>query len=57
MAVVGLPACIPHAAWLAFRLRCYRQEGTPPGRIDRLLIIALSFMLWFCVIPLIALWW
>lgn len=44
-----------HAVWLCSRLRRYVQSGCPPGRIDGLLIIALTFMLWFCVLPLIAL--
>lgn len=48
-----LPA-IPHAAWFGIRLRRYLQNGAQPGRIDLLLIIALTFMLWFCIIPLLA---
>jgi putative NADPH-quinone reductase/1,4-dihydroxy-2-naphthoate octaprenyltransferase len=51
----ALPA-IPHAVWLAVRLRRYTQAGSPPGRIDALLVIALTFMLWFCIVPLGALW-
>lgn len=50
-----LPA-IPHAVWLAFRIRRFIQAGAPAGRIDALLIIALTFMLWFCIIPLVTMW-
>ena len=49
----ALPA-IPHAVWLAMRLRRFTACGSPPGRIDALLILALAFMIWFCLVPLIA---
>jgi NAD(P)H-dependent FMN reductase len=48
----ALPA-IPHAVWLALRLRRFTASGSPPGRIDALLIFALTFMIWFCLVPLI----
>ena len=47
----ALPA-IPHAIWLTVRLRRFMQNGSPPGRIDALLVIALTFMIWFCIVPL-----
>ena len=50
---VAIPA-IPHAAWLCRRLRTYLRAGTPPGRIDALLILALTFMIWFAAVPLAA---
>ena len=37
---------------LAVRLRRYTHAGSPPGRIDVLLVIALTFVLWFCIVPL-----
>jgi putative NADPH-quinone reductase/1,4-dihydroxy-2-naphthoate octaprenyltransferase len=43
-----------HAAWLWRRL--HRLSRHPmPGRIDSVIVLALSFMLWFCVPPLIVL--
>ena len=33
-----------------------RAALAPAGRIDALLIISLTFMLWFCIVPLIAMW-
>jgi hypothetical protein len=31
----------------------YLQRGTPAGRIDGLLVLALSYMLWFAIEPLL----
>ncbi|MBT9596717.1 MAG: NAD(P)H-dependent oxidoreductase [Vitreoscilla sp.] len=46
-----------HALWLWDRLRRYTSTGNAmPERIDGTLVRALSFTLWFCVPPLIALW-
>lgn len=50
-----LPA-IPQAAWLAAKLRRFVRAGAPPGRIDALLVIALTFVLWFCIVPLATMW-
>jgi 1,4-dihydroxy-2-naphthoate octaprenyltransferase len=50
----ALPA-IPHAMWLSSKLRRYLDSHSPPGRIDGLLITALTFMLWFCIVPLVVL--
>ena len=47
----AIPA-IPHALWLTVRLRRFIQAGSPPGRIDALLVIALTLMVWFCIVPL-----
>ncbi|HET6408250.1 MAG TPA: NAD(P)H-dependent oxidoreductase [Chthoniobacteraceae bacterium] len=46
---------LPHAVWLCWRLRRYVRNGCPSGRIDGLLVISLSLMLWFCIVPLVAL--
>jgi hypothetical protein len=47
---------IPHAAWVARGLlKCIRDHD-PPHRIDGLMIAALSYILWFGVVPLFSLW-
>ena len=43
-----------HAVWLLRRLRRF-TTGQMPERIDSAIVLALSFILWFCVPPLIAL--
>lgn len=43
-----------HALWLLQRLRRF-TGGDMPERIDGAIIQALTFILWFCVPPLIAL--
>jgi 1,4-dihydroxy-2-naphthoate octaprenyltransferase len=43
-----------HAFWLVRRLRRL-MRGPMPERIDGAIILALTFILWFCVPPLIAL--
>jgi 1,4-dihydroxy-2-naphthoate polyprenyltransferase len=43
---------LPHAAWLAWRLRQRMQALPLPGRIDGLMSISLSYVLWFGLIPL-----
>jgi 1,4-dihydroxy-2-naphthoate polyprenyltransferase len=43
-----------HAVWLLRRLRRF-MTGEMPERIDGAIVLALTFMLWFCVPPLIAL--
>lgn len=43
-----------HALWLASRLRRFTHVAMPE-RIDSLLAIALSFILWFCVPPALVL--
>lgn len=46
---------LPHGAWLLWRLYTYWQRYEHPERIDRLLALALSFILWFGLVPLVAL--
>lgn len=43
-----------HGAWLWLRLRRF-TEADMPERIDGVIVLALTFILWFCVAPLIAL--
>jgi hypothetical protein len=43
-----------HAAWLLRRLRRF-TAAEMPDRIDGVIVMALTFILWFCVLPLIAL--
>jgi 1,4-dihydroxy-2-naphthoate octaprenyltransferase len=43
-----------HAVWLVRRLRRF-TAGEMPERIDSAIVLALTFILWFCVPPLIAL--
>ncbi|CAN5176144.1 hypothetical protein BH23BAC3_BH23BAC3_00610 [soil metagenome] len=45
---------IMHAAILMKQLWNYTKEENPSARIDRLLALALSFIIWFGLIPLIA---
>lgn len=45
-------AVIPHGAVLAWLLRKRIEAGKPSGRIDRLMAVALSYILWFALIPL-----
>ena len=46
---------IPHAAWLCLRLYRYTKNPNPGQRIDGLLVLALSYILWFGLVPLAAL--
>ncbi len=43
-----------HAVWLLWRLRRF-TAGVMPERIDGAIVLALTFMLWFCIPPLIVL--
>ena len=43
-----------HAVWLLRRLRRF-TAGEMPERIDGAIMLALTFILWFCVPPLIIL--
>jgi len=43
-----------HGVWLVRRLRRF-TAGEMPERIDGAIVLALTFILWFCVPPLIAL--
>ncbi len=44
---------IPHALLIVYLLSKYLRNPTPPSRIDGLLVAALSYILWFGLIPLI----
>lgn len=43
---------IPHAGLLIYRLRRHRQHAATAGRINGLMIIALTYILWFALVPL-----
>lgn len=43
---------VPHAAFLVHRLAARLRSGNPAGRIDGLLVAALSYVLWFGLVPL-----
>lgn len=51
----GLVGATLHAVWLWKRLRGLLAQAAVPNRIDGPIVIALTFMLWFCIPPLIAL--
>jgi len=42
---------LPHAALLCWLVHEHRRQGCPAGRIDRLLVAALSYIIWFGVVP------
>jgi 4-hydroxybenzoate polyprenyltransferase len=44
---------IPHAAYLCYRLIRYLRDPDPPHRIDGLMVLALTYILWFGLIPLV----
>jgi 1,4-dihydroxy-2-naphthoate polyprenyltransferase len=46
-------AIIPHACLLCWRLYQYIKQPFKPSRIDGLLVIALTYLIWFGIIPLI----
>jgi 1,4-dihydroxy-2-naphthoate octaprenyltransferase len=43
---------VPHAALLVHRLAARLRSGKPAGRIDGLMVAALSYVLWFGLVPL-----
>jgi len=45
-----------HALVLCYALVAYLREGAPIRRINGLMVLALTYVLWFGVIPLIDLW-
>lgn len=51
----GVAGATLHAAWLWQRLRQLLNAAALPDRIDGPIIVALTFMLWFCVPPLVVL--
>ena len=51
-----LAGALPHALLLGVMLYRYWQRGTPAGRIDGLMTVALGYILWFVLVPLTHLW-
>jgi hypothetical protein len=47
---------VPYAAWLVWKLGKYLHQVRVAQRINTLMVLALSFIIWFGVIPLIRLW-
>jgi hypothetical protein len=43
---------VAHAAWIVRLCLRERTEPAVPRRIDRSMVVALSFILWFCIVPL-----
>jgi 1,4-dihydroxy-2-naphthoate octaprenyltransferase len=43
---------VAHAAWIVGLCLRERTEPAVPRRIDRNMVVALSFILWFCIVPL-----
>ena len=48
---IGL-VVLPHAAWQVARLQRHLGRGRPPGRIDGLMALSLSYVVWFVAFPL-----
>lgn len=46
---------LPHGAWLLWRLYSYWKRYEHPERIDRLIAVALAYIIWFGAVPLVAL--
>lgn len=46
---------IPHGLYLVILLNRYIQDPAPPPKIDRLMVVSLTFVIWFALIPLMAL--
>lgn len=44
---------VPHALWLLGKLRYHRRHMREPARINALMVAALTYILWFVVIPFI----
>jgi 1,4-dihydroxy-2-naphthoate polyprenyltransferase len=44
---------LPHAAWLILKVRGYLKTSDPPKKIDTIMIAALTYLIWYAVIPLI----
>ena len=49
-------AVIPHALFLCFKIYRYMKEPVKPDRIDSLMVMSLTYLIWFGAIPLINLW-
>lgn len=46
-------AIIPHGLFLIILLKQFLKEPSPSPRIDKLIIVALTFVIWFALIPLL----
>jgi 1,4-dihydroxy-2-naphthoate polyprenyltransferase len=46
---------MPHAVLLVARLQRYLGQARPPGRIDGLMALALLYIVWFVLLPLLSL--
>ena len=46
---------VPHALWLAWLLVGRIETAAPPGRIDGLMAVSLTFILWFGIVPVLRL--
>jgi 1,4-dihydroxy-2-naphthoate polyprenyltransferase len=46
---------VPHAFWLGWLLYRRLESGSPPGRIDGLMVASLTFVLWFGLVPVVRL--
>ena len=44
---------IPHAMIQTFFLGKYLNKYQKPGRIDRLIVLALVYLMWFALVPLL----
>lgn len=44
---------IPHSIYLAILINGYIKDPLPPKRIDSIIVVALTYLIWFCLIPLI----
>ena len=44
---------VPHAVLLIWLLLRYIRQYKTPGRIDALIIVALTYLMWFAVVPLV----
>lgn len=47
---------LPHAGWLLHRLRQFYREGAPCRPIDDLMMLSLTYVLWFVLVPLLVVW-
>jgi hypothetical protein len=47
---------VPHAVLLSWRLIAYLRGKPLPARIDALMGLALTYIIWFGAIPLVRLW-
>jgi len=51
-----LAVALPHALLLGVLIYRHWQEGAPPTRIDGLMAVALSYIVWFALLPLLHVW-